>query len=232
VSSLGGTHGIGRAWRPGGIRSSIYSPEVLVAKLGSVDAERLLRSATSWQATEPAIYRRTRGSMARHDGVPQCFARLNRRRGASVQAQPIGRQSDQELHGPRRSVWWRCVMSQRRPSHFGLMFTLLALIAQLASGAAVLRTQVAATLANVTVICHADETSDPAPTVPHNPAECPICPLCVSLSSPAVALMAHPALPTPRAVVVASVVVLPPPTAPPSTVVLAAQPRGPPISLT
>ena len=123
-------------------------------------------------------------------------------------------------------------MSQRRPSRLGLMFTLLALVAQLASGAAVLRIQAAAALANVTVLCHADETSDQAPAVPHSPADCPICPLCVALSAPAFALMTRPELPLPRVFVVASAVVLPPPTAPPSTIVLAARPRGPPVSLT
>lgn len=123
-------------------------------------------------------------------------------------------------------------MTQRRTSHLGLMFTLLALMAQLASGAALLPVPVAAALANVTVICHADETSDEAPAVPHNPADCPICPVCVSLSAPAYALMTHPVLPPPRVVVVAPPVVLPPPTAPPSAAVLAAQPRGPPIRLT
>jgi hypothetical protein len=123
-------------------------------------------------------------------------------------------------------------MSQRRISPFGLLFTLLALMAQLASGAAVLRTEAVATLANATIICHADETSDQAPPTQHHPADCLICPLCVSLSAPAFSLTVHPTLPTPRVMVVARSVVLPPATAPPAIVVLAARSRGPPTILT
>ena len=123
-------------------------------------------------------------------------------------------------------------MSQRRISPLGLLFTLLALLAQLASGAIVPRMEVVTALGDATTICHTDETSDRAPPVPHHPADCPICPLCVSLSAPAFALTAHPTLPTPRVIVVARSVVLPPATAPPAIVVLAARPRGPPTILT
>jgi len=122
-------------------------------------------------------------------------------------------------------------MRLHRTSASGLLLALLALAMQLAFGAVVPRIEIASTLAGATAICHADETSDQAPPAPHHPADCPICPLCVSLSGPAFALTAHPALPTPRVVMVAPAVVLPPATAPPSTVVLAARPRGPPTIL-
>jgi hypothetical protein len=122
-------------------------------------------------------------------------------------------------------------MSQRRNSPLGLLFTLLALVAQLASGAIVPRMEAVAAIADATTICHAHETSDEAPPAPHNPPACPICPLCVSLSGAAFALTPHRTLPTPRVVVVAPAVVLPPATAPPTTVVLAARPRGPPTIL-
>jgi len=136
------------------------------------------------------------------------------------------------LCNPRLSVCWRSAMIQRRISPLGLLFTLLALMAQLGSGAVVPRMEVMTALGDVTAICHADETSDQAPPVPHHPADCPICPLCVSLSAAAFAIMADPVLPTPRLVIVAPAVILPPATAPPATLVLAARPRGPPALLT
>jgi hypothetical protein len=123
-------------------------------------------------------------------------------------------------------------MSQRRVSTFGLLFTLLALVAKLASLTVVPRTDGVAALADASTICHVDETTDQAPTAPHHPADCPLCPLCVSVSAPAFALAADPVLPTPPVVAVAAAVVLPPATAPPVTVVLAARPRGPPNILT
>jgi hypothetical protein len=123
-------------------------------------------------------------------------------------------------------------MRLHRTSASGLLLALLALAMQLAFGSVVPRLEIASALAGATTICHADETSGEAPPTPHNPADCPICPLCVSLSGPALALTTHPPLPTPHMVVVAPVVVLPPATAPPATVVLAARPRGPPIILT
>jgi hypothetical protein len=122
-------------------------------------------------------------------------------------------------------------MSHRRISASGLLLAMLALIARLASGAVVPRTEAVAAIAEATTICHAQETSGEAPPTPHNPPDCPICPLCLSLSGPGFVLTAHPALPAPRMVVVAPAVVLPSATAPPATVVLAARPRGPPIIL-
>jgi hypothetical protein len=123
-------------------------------------------------------------------------------------------------------------MRLHRTSASGLLLALLALAMQLAFGAVIPRIAIASALAGATAICHADETPDEAPPTPHNPADCPICPLCVALSGPAFALTTHQALPTPRVVVVAPAVVLPPATAPPSTVELAARPRGPPTILT
>jgi hypothetical protein len=123
-------------------------------------------------------------------------------------------------------------MSQRRIFRPGLLFTLLAILAQLASGTAVQRTETLASLANATTICHSDETSDQAPVAPRHPADCPICPLCVPLSAPGIALTVQVALPAPRVMVIARSVVLPPATAPPAIVVSAARPRGPPTILT
>jgi hypothetical protein len=123
-------------------------------------------------------------------------------------------------------------MRLHRTSAPGLLLALLALAMQLAFGAVVPKIAVASALAGAIAICHADETSDEAPPTPHNPADCPICPLCMALSGPVLALTTHQALPTPRVVVVAPAVILPPATAPPSTVVLAARPRGPPAILT
>lgn len=123
-------------------------------------------------------------------------------------------------------------MSQRRIFSFGLLFTLLALAAQLASGAVVPRIEAATALAYASTICHVDGTSDQTLPAPHHPADCPICPLCTSFSSPAFSLAAHPVLPAPREVAVVAASVVPPPaTAPPTLVALAARPRGPPTIL-
>lgn len=123
-------------------------------------------------------------------------------------------------------------MSQRRISAAGLLFALLALVVQVASGATVPRVAALAAIADATTFCHLHETSGQGPAKPHNPADCPICPLCVSLTAPAFAIMADPVLPMPRVIVVAPTVILPPATAPPATVVLAKRPRGPPAILT
>jgi hypothetical protein len=119
-------------------------------------------------------------------------------------------------------------MNHRCTSGSGLFFALLALVAQLVSGAAMPRMEALAVIAGATTICHAHETSDEAPASPHSPSDCLFCPLCVSLSAPALATMALPQLPRPLMVVVARAAILPPSTAPPITVVLAARPRGPP----
>jgi hypothetical protein len=123
-------------------------------------------------------------------------------------------------------------MRPHRTSASGLLLALLALTMQLAFGAVVPRFEVASALAGAMAICHADETSDQAPPAPHHPTDCPICPLCVSLSAAAFALSARAALPAPRVVVVARAAVLPPAIAPPAIVVFAARPRGPPAILT
>jgi hypothetical protein len=123
-------------------------------------------------------------------------------------------------------------MKPHRTSASGLLLTLLALTMQLAFGAVLPRFEVASARAVVTTICHADETSDPAPPAPHHPPDCPICPFCASLSAPAFALSVCAAQPAPRVVVVARAVVLPPATARPTKVALAARPRGPPTILT
>jgi hypothetical protein len=128
-------------------------------------------------------------------------------------------------------------MSQRRTSASGLFFALLALVTQLAFGATVPNveaTQISAlvAVANATTICHAHEPSDQTPSAPHNPADCAICPLCGSLSVPALAIAFGPVLPRPRITVAAPAVILPPATAPPAIRVQAHKPRAPPAFLT
>lgn len=121
-------------------------------------------------------------------------------------------------------------MPSRRPPLLGLFLALLALLAQLELGALVPRAEAASLLRDSSVICHSgEETDDPAQPRQHDPADCALCTICVSLTAqPAPVLSGSPVLPPPRGVLVARTAVLPPATAPPAAVRLSAQPRAPP----
>jgi hypothetical protein len=121
-------------------------------------------------------------------------------------------------------------MSQRRIPASGLLFALLALAVQLAFGADVPRAEVVTALDGATTICHADGTSDQAPSPPHHLPDCLVCPLCVSLAAPGIVLLAAgPLLPLPQVAILRRAGLPPPATAPPVAPPLAAQPRGPPV---
>jgi hypothetical protein len=101
-------------------------------------------------------------------------------------------------------------MVNRRVSLHGLLAVLLALMVQLGVGASVPRPDPVALLNGT--ICHADDDAGGAPAspAPHT-ADCLVCPLCVAVHAPSVALVA------------ASQVSPPAPRRPPS------QPRAPPL---
>jgi hypothetical protein len=123
-------------------------------------------------------------------------------------------------------------MRPRDISAFGRFLALLALTGQLVLGAAITRFDPLAALIDLTTICNGHEASDKAPPAPHSPAGCLICPLCVSLSTPALAILTPLSGPAPPGIAVARGAVSPPATAPPTTVLFAARPRGPPAILT
>ena len=123
-------------------------------------------------------------------------------------------------------------MRPRDISAFGRFLALLALTGQLVLGAAITRFDPLAALTDLTTICHGHETSDKAPPAPHSPAGCLICPFCVSLSAPALAILTPLPELTPPGIGVARGAVTPPATAPPAIIVIAARPRGPPAILT
>jgi len=122
-------------------------------------------------------------------------------------------------------------MSNRRlPSH-GLLAVLLALMAQLAIGASVPRSDPVAAIAGVDAICHTidDSSGTPAAPAPMHPLDCPVCPFCIALHAPAVALVSPgPALTPPEAMVVLRGELPPPSTAPPAPHRPPGQPRAPP----
>ena len=109
----------------------------------------------------------------------------------------------------------------------GLFLALLALVAQLTLAAAVPVTTVL--LADVTVLCHHDGSSDAPPAPAHQAPDCLLCFFCHSVMGPAGLVAAAPLLTAPRATWIARVAIPPPATAPPLRIVLAARPRGPPI---
>jgi hypothetical protein len=112
---------------------------------------------------------------------------------------------------------------------FGLLAAAIALAGQIALGAVILRTPAgpseAATLASVSLFCHAGSASQ---RVPHHLPTAQLSALAQALAQAASLLgPAKPCLPAPSAPVL---FVLRPlsPRAPPAAVRLAAQPRGPP----
>ena len=101
-------------------------------------------------------------------------------------------------------------------------------MAQLVFGAGVPRPGIVEAWGSAAAICHAADTSDDTPPVPHHPPDCLVCRLCISLAAPAFALPTGSVLPAPHVVAIPRAAILPPATAPPVAVTLAARPRGPP----
>jgi len=122
-------------------------------------------------------------------------------------------------------------MSVRRVPLHGLLIVLLALMVQIGTGALVPRPDLADALADINAICHAADESGGTPThAPGHPADCPVCPLCLTLHAPAAVLVPGGVpLPPTRHVVVLRSELPPPSTAPPSSYRSPKQPRAPPI---
>jgi hypothetical protein len=118
-------------------------------------------------------------------------------------------------------------MTSRRFHLSGLFAVLLALMAQLGAGASVPRID---PVSGVAALCHSDDGAGAPSHEPVHPVDCPVCPLCVALHAPSVALVAVAVAPMPRAVAVVLKTELPPPsTAPPAAYRPPSQPRAPPI---
>lgn len=109
----------------------------------------------------------------------------------------------------------------------GVFLALLALAAQLTMAAAVPVAMVS--LADMTVLCHHDGSSNAPPAPVHQTPACLLCFICHGATGPSGLLAAGPELPVPTTIPVARAAVLPPATAPPPRFVTAARPRGPPI---
>jgi hypothetical protein len=118
-------------------------------------------------------------------------------------------------------------MLNRRFHLHGLFAVLLALMAQLATGATVPRFD---PVSGIAALCHGDDEAGGSPSqAPSHPADCPVCPLCVALHAPSVLLPAASIRPLPPTVFVVLKTELPPPsTAPPSPHRPPSQPRAPP----
>jgi hypothetical protein len=118
-------------------------------------------------------------------------------------------------------------MMCRRFHLAGLFAVLLALMAQLGAGASVPRIDPVAVAG---VLCHAEDDAGGAPAnAPSHPADCPVCPLCVSMHVAAAAVLPVAAVPVPSGVAVVLKAELPPPsTAPPALRRPPSQPRAPP----
>jgi hypothetical protein len=121
-------------------------------------------------------------------------------------------------------------MLNRRFPLSGLFAVLLALMAQLGTGASVPRIDPVAVAG---VLCHTEDDTGGTPTqTPGHPAGCPLCPLlCGTLHAQAVGLLLSgaPGL-KPPAVLAAGRTGLPPPaTAPPAPHRPPSQPRAPPV---
>jgi hypothetical protein len=119
-------------------------------------------------------------------------------------------------------------MSNRRSNLFGVLAVLLALIAQLGTGASIPRVD---PVAAAGVICHiADDSGGTPSDGPTHPADCPVCPLCATLHVQPTALVSEALVVTPPTLLAIRRSELPPPsTAPPATPRPPSQPRAPPI---
>jgi hypothetical protein len=117
-------------------------------------------------------------------------------------------------------------MTNRR-SKLGLFVVLLALMAQLGTGASMPRIDPVMTAGT---LCHTEDDTGGAPSPgPSHPADCPVCPLCAALDVQQAALASTAQTLTPPAVLAVRRSELPPPsTAPPSSQHPPNQPRAPP----
>jgi hypothetical protein len=117
-------------------------------------------------------------------------------------------------------------MSSRWSNLFGLFAVLLALMAQLGSGASIPRTDPIVTAG---ALCHTEDDGGAPSRAPGHPADCPVCPLCATLHVQAMALVSHAQILTPPDFLAMRRSELPPPsTAPPATHRPPSQPRAPP----
>jgi hypothetical protein len=120
-------------------------------------------------------------------------------------------------------------MPNRRVPLCGLLAMLLALMAELGIGASVPKLDPLAQIIGAESLCHASDGAGDKPPAPIHPLDCLVCPVCVAVHPPAVALVPDLATQMPTAVVVSLRSELPPPTtAPPSTYRPPSQPRAPP----
>ena len=123
-------------------------------------------------------------------------------------------------------------MRRSGPHPSGLFCALLALVAQLAFGAAVPDMELPLALNQAALICHA-RSPDQGKTPPAQHHHVPLslfCPLCSSLTVPSpLAASTGPLVPAPVATLFHRPGLPPPSTAPPSVPFRLAQPRAPPV---
>ena len=123
----------------------------------------------------------------------------------------------------------------RHPSRLlGLLAVLVSLVGQLSLGQIVLRDErpnaALAALEAATSFCHTGGNTGgrDRPPIPHRPADCALCPLCITLALPAVIPAADLLLSEPSRSHTLRPFALPQARAPPSHGFAAAYPRGPP----
>jgi hypothetical protein len=128
---------------------------------------------------------------------------------------------------PRRKPVIFYSMSSRWSHLFGLFAVLLALMAQLGTGASIPRID---PIVAAGALCHTDDDDSGAPSrAPGHPPDCPVCPLCATLHVQAMALISNAQALTPPAFLATRRSELPPPsTAPPAPHRPPSQPRAPP----
>ena len=111
----------------------------------------------------------------------------------------------------------------------GLLAVILALMAQIGAGASVPRID---PVASTVVLCHINDAGDAPSKGSHHPADCPVCPLCVSFHASPAPLVTVMTVPIPRGIGIGLKTELPPPsTAPPAPHRPPSQPRAPPASI-
>ena len=121
---------------------------------------------------------------------------------------------------------------RHRSGVMGLLVAVVAMVSQLALGAMVLPddrpADPVAALTALSVLCQAGHPAGGRPAPARRAPQAAVCPLGVTLASPAVIVGPAPALPAPPAEL--ALRAAPPPAgAPPALAVTAAYPRGPPV---